>query len=106
MLIAYEILVPLLAGLAVSLYLRDVLGRLLADLCGTAERSDFWVRVSTVLMTAFPVLLALWFGHSAARDADAAGVLRTTLIMTTAGIVVGVAVMGWSIARSIPKAGK
>ncbi|WP_426167740.1 hypothetical protein [Pseudoduganella sp. R-34] len=106
MLIAYEIVIPLLVGLAVSRYLRDVLRRLLVDLCGTAERSEFWVRVTTVLITAFPVLLALWFGHSDARDANLASVLRTTLIMTTAGIVAGVAVMAWSIAKSIPKAAK
>jgi predicted outer membrane lipoprotein len=106
MLIAYEIVIPLLVGLAVSRYLRDVLRRLLIDLCGTAERSEFWVRVTTVLISAFPVLLALWFGHSDARDANLASVLRTALIMTTAGIVAGVAVMAWSIAKSMPKAAK
>lgn len=106
MLIAYEILVPLLAGLAISFYLRGALRNLLLDLCGTAQRAEFWVRTSTVLITAFPMLLALWFGQSGVAGATAALVLRTALIMSATGIVVGVAVMGWNIAKSIPKIGK
>lgn len=75
MLIAYDILVPLLAGLAVSLYLRRALCK----------------------------LLALAFGHSGRPDATPESVLRNALIMATAGIVAGVAIVGRSIAKSIPK---
>lgn len=106
MLIAYEILLPLLAGLAISFYLRSALRNLLLDLCGTPQRAEFWVRISTVLITAFPMLLALGFGYSGVADASPALVLRTALIMTAAGIVAGVAVMGWNIAKSIPKTSK
>ncbi|WP_035374411.1 hypothetical protein [Pseudoduganella violaceinigra] len=106
MLIAYEILLPLLAGLAISVYLRGVLRNLLLDLCGTAPRADFWVRVATVLFTAFPLLLAVGFGHSGASDATAAGVLRTTLVLSTAGVVAGVVLLAWNIAKSIPRSVK
>ena len=103
MLIFVEIMIPLLAGLAISLYLHSVLRKLLIDLCSTAERSDFWVRLSTILITAFPVLLSLWFGHSGMPAVSLAEVLRATLIATTSGIVIGVAVMGWNISKSIPR---
>lgn len=103
MLIFVEILIPLLVGLAISLYLHSVLRKLLIDLCSTAERSDFWVRLSTILITAFPVLLSLWFGQSSLPAATLAEVLRATLIATTTGIVIGVAVMGWNISKSIPR---
>ena len=103
MLIAYEVLVPLVAGLAISFYLRGALRNLLLDLCGTASRAEFWVRTSTVLITAFPILLALWFGYSGVPGATPALVLRTALIMSATGIVVGVGVMGWNIAKSIPR---
>lgn len=103
MLITVEILIPLLAGLATSLYLRGVLRKLLIDLCSTAERSDFWVRLSTILITALPVLLSLWFGRSGVPAVTMAEVLRVTLIATTTGIVIGVAVMGWHISKSIPR---
>ena len=106
MLIAYEILVPLLTGLAISFYLRGALRNLLLDLCGTPSRAEFWVRTSTVLITAFPILLALWFGHSGDARAMPAPVLRTALIMSATGIVIGVGVLGWNIAKSIPKAAK
>jgi len=106
MLIAYEILVPLVAGLAISSYLRGALRNLLLDLCGTAPRAEFWVRTSTVLITAFPILLALWFGHSGVAGATPALVLRTALIMSATGVVAGVALMGWNIAKSIPKGTK
>jgi len=103
MLIAYEILVPLLSGLAVSLYLRHALRKLLEDVCGTAARSDFWVRVTTIQVTAFPLLLALGLGQSGKFGATPEEVLRSALIMTTAGIVAGVAIVGRSISKSIPK---
>ncbi|WP_374583354.1 hypothetical protein [Pseudoduganella sp.] len=106
MLIVVEILVPLLAGLLVSLYLRRALCSLLVDVCGTAARSDFWVRLTTIQVIAFPLLLALGFGISGRADASAESVLRMALIMTTAGIVAGVAIVGRSIAKSIPKGAK
>lgn len=106
MLVAYEILVPVLVGLSVSFYLRGALSSLLADVCGTTARSDFWVRLTTIQVIAFPLLLALGFGHSGRADARLDDVLRMALIMTSAGIVVGVAVVGRSIAKSIPKDAK
>lgn len=106
MLIVYEILVPLLSGLAVSFYLRRALHNLLLDICGTAVRSDFWVRMTTVLVTAFPLLLALGLGRSGSADASPESVLRSALLLTTAGIVAGVAIVGRSIAKSIPKVAK
>lgn len=106
MLIVYETLIPLLASAAICVYLRGVLRNLLVDLCGTAARAEFWVRTSSVLVTLFPVLLAVAWGRSSVPAATVEAVLRSTLILTMAGIVLAVALMAFIIAASIPRVAK
>lgn len=98
-----EVSIPLLLGLTVSLYLKSVTTRLLLDLCGTQDRSDYWVRVTTILMTGTPLVLTLAFGRSGNLCAAAADVARHALLMTTLGIVVAVGAMARMIIRSLPK---
>ncbi len=98
-----EISIPLLVGLSVSSYLRSVTTRLLNDLCGTQDRSVFWVRVTAILMTGFPLLLVLTFGRSGNPAISTGDVARHALLMTTFGIVVSVAVLAKMIMDSIPK---
>ncbi|MHC6083014.1 hypothetical protein ACYT85_07210 [Ralstonia solanacearum] len=102
--LAVEVAIPIAAGLAVSLYLRGVTHRLLVDLCGTQARSDFWVRVTAILITGIPLLLVLAFGRSGHPDAVIGDVARRALSMTTLGIVIAVGAMARAIMGSIPKA--
>ncbi len=99
-----EVAIPIVIGLAVSLYLRGVTTHLLVDLCGTEARSDFWVRVTTILITGAPLVLALAFGRSGSPDAEIGDVARRALLMTTLGIVIAVGAMARVIMGSIPKA--
>ncbi len=98
-----EISIPLLVGLSVNFYLKPVTMRLLSDLCGTHDRSLFWVRVTAILMTGFPFLLVLAFGRSGNPVVSTGDVARHALLMTTLGIVFSVAVLAKMIMRSIPK---
>ncbi|CAH0442614.1 hypothetical protein [Ralstonia pseudosolanacearum] len=99
-----EVAIPMTIGLTVSLYLRGVTNRLLVDLCGTQTRSDFWVRVTTILITGTPLLLALAFGLSGRPDAATGDVARRALSMSTLGIVIAVGSMARAIMGSLPKA--
>lgn len=101
-----ETSIPLLLGLGVSLYLKNVTRRLLADLCGTQDRSDFWVRVSTILITGIPLLLALAFGQSSNPEAIAGEVARRALWLSTFGIVIAVGLLSRAIMRSVPPVAK
>lgn len=97
---ALETSIPVALGLSVSLYLQEVTRRLLNSLCGTVDRADFWVRVTTILITGFPLVLALAFGMDPASTATIGAVARHALLMATSGIVLGVAVMAHIIMRS------
>jgi len=98
-----EISIPLLLGLAVSRYLKSVTASLLLDLCGTQVRSDFWVHITTILMTSIPLVLALTFGHSGNAGVETADVARHALLMSIFGIVISVGVMARMIIARIPR---
>lgn len=85
-----EVSVPLVIGLSVSAYLQPVTIRLLLDLCGTRERSAFWIRIMTILMAGLPLLLSLALGYGGNEDAVVGEVARHALMMSTLGIVVAV----------------
>lgn len=108
LLLVFQFIGPVVVGLIVTRYLRMVTWRLLIDLCGTADRADFWVRVSAVLMIAAPFVLVLAAGGSplkcSATDAIcAASVLRTTLIAMLLGVLVTVGTVASVIGRYIPR---
>lgn len=97
-----EVSIPLAIGLAVSSYLQDVTTRLLCDLCGTCDRSEFWVRVNAIMVIGIPLILALAFGRSGNPGATLEAVARHSLMLTMLGIVVSVGVVARLIMRNIP----
>lgn len=104
---AFQFLVPILVGLLVACYLRTVLCRMLTDLCGTAERAEFWVRVSAVLMAAVPLLFVLAtsanpLACSTGELACAIGLLRRTCIYTLIGVLAAVGTIAMIVRRYIP----
>ncbi len=100
---AVEISIPLIAGLLISLYLKSVTTRLLADLCGTQDRSEFWVRIANILVVAVPLMLVLIFGRSGYSTATAGDVARHALTLTLVGIVVSVSFLARAVFKGIPK---
>ncbi len=56
-----EVAVTVLACFLVVLYLRPFLRRILADLCGTEERAQFWTVFSNILLIGLPFIFALGF---------------------------------------------
>ena len=104
-----QILIPLLLGLAVTVYLREVIQRLLVDLCGTRDRAEFWVRITAVVTVAMPLGLVMMFGRipGAGIAADASGlaeILKQAIWLSISGILVSVAFVARAVRRKIPAA--
>ena len=102
-----QITIPLLAGLAVTFYLRNVTRKLLIDLCGTDDRASFWLRTTNILMLGAPLAMVLFFGDTnfGALPTDSTlftKLLRQTVNLSLIGILLAVAlrwVARWRLAR-------
>ena len=65
--IVYLIQVAVTAGvcLAVIVYFRRHLRRILVDLCGTEERADFWLAFASIFLVGWPVVLGMGYSPDA-----------------------------------------
>lgn len=102
-----QITIPLLAGLAVTFYLRNVTRKLLIDLCGTDDRASFWLRTTNILMLGAPLAMVLFFGDTnfGALPTDSAlftKLLRQTVNLSLIGILLAVALFSRGIWKQIP----
>lgn len=103
-----QLSIPLLAGFAVSSYLRRPTNRLLIDLCGTSERADFWVRITTVFLLTGPLTLVLLFGSVPTECQQDPGscftnTIKQSMSLSLIGILVGVLVVAQAIWRQVPR---
>lgn len=80
---------PIVLTLASMAYLRPILQNVLAEICGTAERAEFWVRSVTMLSLFGALMLVLAFGPRG-NDADILESLRWILVLTLAGGFLGI----------------
>jgi hypothetical protein len=107
LLFVVQIGVPVMLGIGATIYLRGVTHNLLADICGTEERAEFWVRITTVLTTAMPLVLVLLFGYTQNNAMDfwdtAYAILRQTLWLSLIGILAAVAALARTIWKQIPR---
>jgi hypothetical protein len=97
----FQIAIPLLAGIGVATYLRQVTRVLLVDLCGTDERANFWVRTTSILLAGTPLALVLVFGHSGPSE-SLTEVIRQTVTLSLVGILVAVAFLARLIWKQLP----
>jgi len=79
-----QIVVTGAISLAVVLYLKKHLQRILIDLCGTQERAQFWVVFSSILLVGLPLIFSM--GYNPMESApemlffDAASQVRFNLL--------------------------
>ncbi len=102
-----QFLLPMPIGYAIARYLRGVTRTLLVDLCGTAERADFWTRITMVLLVLGPLTLTLMFagGTTECTSGDALCVvsaLRSTIVHSLLGAILPLLVIAMRIARQVP----
>jgi hypothetical protein len=94
-------MITLLAALAVVRYLNSPLRRQLQELCGNAERADFWVAFSNVTVVLTPVIFAMSVEPSSS-DPPLLAVI-SQLRWGFMGLVVSVLMLGWILSRFIPR---
>lgn len=99
LLITYALtaLIALLA--AVTLW--RPLSILLAELCGTEERSRFWTVWSTVMMVATPMLFVSWRGVAT----DPTDLVQGTVTSALIGVLMALLGMGFAVWSRSPRAG-
>jgi hypothetical protein len=99
-----ELGIPLGLSLAVILYLRKRLRRMLTEICGTGERAEFWCGLTNVMLVVAP-LLAVLFAPYLGRmpHPSALTVLEDTVFRTSLGIALALSVVGAVIWREIPQ---
>jgi hypothetical protein len=93
--------VTLLISLAVMFYMKAPLRRLLLDLCGNPQRSDFWVAFSNVTVVLLPVIFAMPSDTSPYRGPITLGEICVQLKWGLAGLIISVLILGWVLGRSI-----
>ena len=98
---ACGIMITLLAALAVVHYLNSPLRRQLQELCGNAERGDFWVAFSNVTVVLTAVIFAMSVEPSSS-DPPLLAVI-SQLRWGFMGLVVSVLMLGWILSRFIPR---
>lgn len=98
LLITYA-LTALIALLAVVTLWRP-LSILLAELCGTEERSRFWTVWSTVMMVATPMLFVSWRGVATNPTELVQGTMTSALI----GVLIALVGMGFAVWSRSPRA--
>lgn len=92
-------LTSLIALLAVVTLWRP-LSILLAELCGTEERSRFWTVWSTVMMVATPMLFVSWRGVAT----DPTELVQGTMTSALIGVLLALVGMGFAVWSRSPRA--
>lgn len=92
-------LTALIALLAVVTLWRP-LSILLAELCGTEERSRFWTVWSTVMMVATPMLFVSWRGIAT----DPTELVQGTMTSALVGVLMALIGMGFAVWSRTPRA--
>lgn len=89
-----EIAVTLLASILLVGYLRPHLHRVLAELCGTDERAQFWTVFSNILLIGSPLIIAMGFRPETGTLEDSFFAIIGRLSGDLAGFLVALVLVG------------
>lgn len=96
-----DLALVLLISLAVVAYVNAPLRRLLEELCGNGQRSEFWAVFANVMVLLMPVIFAMTVDPS--NGFGSFGEVVQQVKWGLAGLAISVLVTGWSISRFIPR---
>ena len=95
--------VTVVIALAIVIYIRRPLYRILIELCGTQERAEFWVSFSTVAVTLVPVIFAMQYTPELNAGTSPVLELAAQLKWALAGLLAAVLILGWVISSFIKR---
>lgn len=95
--------VALCVGIVV--YLKNHLRLLLIELCGTAERANFWLALCNVTLVAIPVIFVLGYRPELEADRNAIFEITGQLKSALFGIVLTLGGFALVLLAFIPRAG-
>jgi hypothetical protein len=90
-------------ALAVVCYLTAPLRRQLQELCGNAERADFWTAFSNVTMVLTPMIFAMSTEPGTIPGPPPLLAVIGQLKWSCIGLVASVLMLGWILGRFIPR---
>jgi uncharacterized membrane protein YhaH (DUF805 family) len=91
------------ACLGVILYVAPHLRKLLIELCGTAERANFWLAFSNLMLFLVPIIFALWVTPERSENQAAMIEMADQLRWAMVGLVISVLSMGIVLSAYIPR---
>jgi hypothetical protein len=98
-----EVGVSVFLSTLVVAFLGRPLRRLLIDACGAAERANFWVVYSDVMIFIAPLVATVVFGKSGDLLTLTLAFYKAALGSALAGIFVALAAVGLQVARILPR---
>jgi len=90
-------------SLAIVMYLRAPLHRILEELCGTRERAAFWAAFTNVSVTLVPLIFALQYTPDSKGETSAVLQIAAQLKWALAGLLTTVVIVAWILSRFIPQ---
>jgi hypothetical protein len=102
LLFVFGLTITLLAAFAVVRYLSGPLRTQLRELCGNAERAEFWTVFSNIAVILTPAIFAMLV--EPATDVPPLLAVTNQLKWGLIGLVGSVLMLGWILSRFIPRA--
>jgi hypothetical protein len=103
LLFAFGLTITLLATLAVVRCLARPLRRQLLELCGNAERAEFWIVFWNVTVILTPAIFAMVALPDPGALVPALLVVTSQVKWGLIGLVISVLMLGWILGRSISR---
>ena len=91
--------VSLVTSLAIVLYLKVALHRILVELCGTSERAAFWAAFTNISIVLVPLIFALQYTPQLKEGQSAVLEIAAQLKWALAGLLATVVMVGWILSR-------
>ncbi|HXX23540.1 MAG TPA: hypothetical protein VEO19_10345 [Terriglobia bacterium] len=91
--------VSLVTFLAVVVYLKPALHRILVELCGTSERATFWAAFTNISVVLVPLIFALQYTPELKEGQSAVLEIAAQLKWALAGLLATVVMVGWILSR-------
>jgi len=101
---AIQLVIALTMSIIVLSLIKPYLKDVLKDTCGTEHSAEFWARFTQLMMVIAPLVIVIFFSGFQSSEqilTQPAYILKQTLLQTLVGELIGLALVGRVIYRSI-----